>query len=210
MRASCSTGPILRLIRGARIVLSICAGLLLGYSFWAAADAWFYQLTTGWELDRVLAIPPAPGLPPAHSEAGLVGRIEIPRIGVSAIVAEGTRHSTLRRSVGHIAGTALPGTGGNVGLSGHRDTYFRPLRNIRNGDMITLTTLSGPYQYRVVSTAVVEPANVAVLAPARNEVLTLVTCYPFFLTGPAPKRFIVRAERVDGRLQARMSRITSP
>jgi sortase A len=126
----------------------------------------------------------------------LIGRIEIPRLGLSVIVVEGVDRLILRRSVGHIPGTALPGQPGNVGISGHRDTFFRPLRNIRQDDIITLTTLLGEYRYRVVSTKVVSPSDVAVLDPSENEILTLVTCYPFYFVGRAPGRFIVRAERV--------------
>ena len=125
-----------------------------------------------------------------------MGRIEISRLGVSAMVIEGTTKSTLRRAVGHIAGTALPGRPGNVGLSGHRDTFFRPLRNIRQDDIITLTTAIAEYRYRVVSTKVVGPRDVAVLDADGAEILTLVTCYPFYFVGSAPDRFIVRAERV--------------
>jgi sortase A len=127
---------------------------------------------------------------------GLIGRIEIPRLGLSVIVVEGVDRLILRRSVGHIPGTALPGEAGNVGISGHRDTFFRPLRNIRRDDIITLTTLLGEYRYRVVFTKVVSPSDVGVLDPSGNEILTLVTCYPFYFVGGAPDRFIVRAERV--------------
>jgi len=133
--------------------------------------------------------------PPAAT-GGLIGRIEIPRLGVSVIVVEGVDRLILRRSVGHIPGTALPGEAGNVGISGHRDTFFRPLRNIRRDDIITLTTLLGEYRYRVVFTKVVSPSDVGVLDPSGNEILTLVTCYPFYFVGGAPDRFIVRAERV--------------
>jgi sortase A len=81
-------------------------------------------------------------------------------------------------------------------LAGHRDTYFRPLRNIQQDDLITLTTLAGEFRYRVVSTKVVHPSEVSVLNPDGSEVLTLVTCYPFYFVGSAPSRFIVRAQRV--------------
>jgi sortase A len=110
-------------------------------------------------------------------------------------VAEGVDKLTLRRAVGHIPGTGMPGEPGNVGLAAHRDTFFRPLQNIRRGDAITLTTLAGEYRYRVVSTKIVSPLDVGVLDPSGSEVLTLVTCYPFYFIGPAPSRFIVRAER---------------
>jgi sortase A len=127
---------------------------------------------------------------------GLVGRLEIPRLGFSVIVSEGTDDATLRRAAGHIAGTAVPGQRGNVGIAGHRDTLFRPLRNIRQDDTILLTTLQGEYQYRVVSTRIVNPSDVAILNSDGNDALTLVTCYPFYFVGPAPDRFIVRAERM--------------
>ena len=126
----------------------------------------------------------------------MIGRIEIQRLGVSVLVVEGTGASALRRAAGHIAGTGLPGQTGNIGIAAHRDTFFRPLRNVQRDDIITLTTLRGEYRYRVVSTKVVDPHDVAVLNPDGTEVLTLVTCYPFYFIGSAPDRFIVRAERV--------------
>jgi LPXTG-site transpeptidase (sortase) family protein len=124
----------------------------------------------------------------------VVGRVEIPRIGVSAVVREGDDVKTLRRAVGHIPGTALPGDAGNTGLAGHRDTFFRGLRNIQTGDQITLTTPAGNARYRVRSTRVVDPSETSVLAPTTGSALTLVTCYPFNYIGAAPKRFVVRAE----------------
>lgn len=127
---------------------------------------------------------------------GLIGRVEVPRLGISAIMMEGTNAAILRRAVGHIRGTALPGQRGNVVISGHRDTFFRPLRNVAAGDIISLTTTAGEYRYRVVATSVVAPDDVGVLAQGAGETLTLVTCYPFYFVGPAPNRFIVTAERV--------------
>ena len=125
----------------------------------------------------------------------IVGRVVIPRIGVSAIVREGDDAKILRRAVGHIPGTALPGATGNAALAGHRDTFFRGLRDIHNGDEIVLTTAAGDVHYVVKSTRIVDPSEVSVLAPTHGPVLTLVTCYPFNYIGAAPRRFIVRAER---------------
>jgi sortase A len=99
---------------------------------------------------------------------------------------------------GHIPGTPLPGQSGNVTIAGHRDTFFRPLRLIRKNDTMKLTTLRGEDQYRVVSTDIVAPDDIHVLYPTGRNTLTLVTCYPFYYVGPAPRRFIVRAERVAG------------
>jgi sortase A len=132
-----------------------------------------------------------PRVPPTS-----IGRLEIPRLQLTVMVREGADEGTLRRAVGHIPGTALPGRIGNVGLAGHRDTFFRPLRDIHKGDAIDLQTESGTYHYVVRSTEIVGPRDVGVLAASGGETLTLVTCYPFYYVGSAPKRFIVRAAQV--------------
>jgi sortase A len=125
-----------------------------------------------------------------------LGRIEISAIGLSAMILEGADERTLRQAVGHIPGTPLPGQPGNVALAGHRDTFFRALRRIRENDEITVETLSGSYRYRVDFTKVVDPGEVQVLDNADTAILTLVTCYPFSFVGPAPKRFVVRAHKL--------------
>ena len=130
------------------------------------------------------------------SVAGALGEIEIPRIDVAAMIVEGIDSRTLRRAVGHIPGTPLPGQQGNVGIAGHRDTFFRALRNVRQDDEINLTTYDRSYHYRVTSTQIVEPDATQVLAHSDGDILTLVTCYPFYFVGPAPRRFIVRAQRI--------------
>jgi sortase A len=182
---------------------------MLAYCGFVMTDTWVFQHRERRNFERLLddrqraergtprvVSSAASKHPPAALIHGLIGRIEISRLGLSAIVMEGTNKTTLRRAAGHITGTALPGQPGNVGISGHRDTFFRPLRNIRQNDVITLITLDGEYRYRVISTRIVEPSDVRVLVSSPNEVLTLVTCYPFYFVGPAPYRFIVRAERV--------------
>jgi sortase A len=125
-----------------------------------------------------------------------LGRIEISKIGLTAMIQEGTGRQTLQRGVGHITGTALLGGSGNVGLAGHRDTFFRKLRNIHEGDEITLTTLNATSVYRVDLISIVEPQDSAVLRDSGENLLTLVTCYPFSYVGPSPKRFIVRARQL--------------
>jgi sortase A len=127
---------------------------------------------------------------------GPLGRIEISSIGLTAMIQEGTGRQTLQRGVGHITGTALLGGSGNVGLAGHRDTFFRKLRSIHEGDEITLTTLNGSSVYRVDLISIVEPQETSVLRDSGENLLTLVTCYPFSYVGPSPKRFIVRARQV--------------
>jgi sortase A len=192
-----------RTLGWSQVALFACAALLLSYCGFVMVDAWVFQQRESRDLNRLLANHPLA----SHSKVkleratavlarGLIGRLEIPRLGLSAMLIEGDDQKTLRRAVGHIPGTPLPGQPGNVALTGHRDTFFRPLRNIRASDIIVVTTLQGQYRYRVVSTRVVSPDNVAVLNPSAGEILTLVTCYPFYFVGAAPDRFIVLAKRL--------------
>ena len=129
----------------------------------------------------------------APSGNGLVGRIEVPRLKLSVLAREGVDGKTLRVAAGHIPGTALPGTAGNAGFAAHRDTFFRPLKSVRAGDEVVVTTPGGVYRYGVTDISIVEPADVSVLDSTSDAILTLVTCYPFEYIGNAPQRFIVRA-----------------
>ena len=134
---------------------------------------------------------------PVDVDPGLIGRIEIPRLGVRAVVREGIDSKTLRLAVGHVPGTALPSQTGNVCLAGHRDTFFRKLANVKRNDSIRVTTLYGAYLYRVESIAIASPDALRFLAATPAPTLTLVTCYPFNFIGSAPKRFIVTARRTE-------------
>lgn len=214
--------PILRWIER---VLLIVAFLCLGSWAYAWIDSAYYQYRENQILDESLsqapeAAPPSqsqtsasetdslgsfqpqqpvqePPPKPPLAEGELVGRVEIPRLGISTIVLEGVDTKTLRRGVGHIPETAQPGVAGNVGLAAHRDSFFRGLKDIRKNDMIRLKTLNGTYQYRVEWTEIVTPEDTQVLADTGVPELTLVTCYPFYYVGSAPKRFIVHAQRVE-------------
>jgi sortase A len=119
--------------------------------------------------------------------------LEIPRLALTVAVLEGTDELTLNRGVGHVDGTALPGEHGNVGIAGHRDGFFRVLKDVTSGDTIKLVTLGETLGYTVEDIRVVEPEEVEVLDPTSTPVLTLVTCYPFYYVGNAPQRYIVRA-----------------
>ncbi len=134
--------------------------------------------------------------PPVARELPL-GRIEVKSLGIVAMVEEGTAIGTLQRALGHIQGTPMPGQPGNVGIAGHRDTFFRNLRNVQDGDELTLTTLAGIFRYRVLLISIVEPNDTTALANSEESILTLVTCYPFSFVGFAPKRFIVRAILIE-------------
>ena len=124
------------------------------------------------------------------------GRLEIPRLGVSAIVKVGDDNATLDRAVGLVPESARPGQGGNIVLAGHRDTFFRPLRDIKIGDRIRMAVPPKTYTYEVESVMVVSPGDTNVLRSKGREELTLVTCFPFRYVGPSPDRFIVSAARV--------------
>jgi sortase A len=178
-----------------RLLFSV-AVVLLGYCGFVLADGWIFQNRARAQFEQLVHSPVSPAVIPAVGVDGLIGRVDVPRLGVSVVVVEGTGSAVLRRAAGHIAGTALPGEPGNVGISAHRDSFFRPLRNIQANDEVTVTTLRGEYRYRVVSTKIVDPDDVAVLKPGSGETLTLVTCYPFYFIGAAPRRFIVRADRI--------------
>lgn len=121
--------------------------------------------------------------------------LAIPKIGLEVPVLDGTDDLTLNRAVGLIAGTSRPGGGGNVGIAGHRDGFFRGLKDVGVGDAIELRSLSGRQTYVVESIRVVTPEDVWVLDPTPSPVLTLVTCHPFYFVGSAPNRYIVRAAR---------------
>lgn len=166
-------------------------------------DAYFHQAIQKRELKREIErssiattksettrSAPAPAL---AGRTPFPARIEIPRLGVNAIVERGTDSGTLRVAVGHIPGTDPPGGPGNIGLAAHRDSFFRGLRDIRGNDVVRLTTVDGAREYRVEWTRIVTPDRVDVLERTLNPSLTLVTCYPFGYIGNAPKRFVVRA-----------------
>lgn len=131
--------------------------------------------------------------PASYSRGEAIGVLRIASLGMEVPVLEGTDKMTLNRGVGRIAGTGLPGRGGNIGIAGHRDSFFRPLRKIRRGDEIELLTRSGKHVYRVDQIKVTNPKDVSVLQPRPTPSLTLVTCYPFYYLGSAPKRYIVIA-----------------
>lgn len=173
--------------------LWIAGCLAIGYCAFIWARAQYDQAQANWTLDHVLPGNPGTDAPKGAAEGSLVGRIDIPRLDLSAIVFEGTSDDTLARGVGHLQGSATPGERGNLVLAGHRDTFFRELRDIRQGDQVRVKAPDGVYQYSVDSTSIVQPNQIEVLRPSDDATLTLITCYPFSYIGSAPERFIVRA-----------------
>jgi sortase A len=123
-----------------------------------------------------------------------LAKLKIPRLEAELFVIEGDGPRELRRGPGHLSGTALPGEKGNCVIAGHRDTHFRVLKDIREGDDIVLQTDAGQYLYRVRKMHIVSPENTSALRPTSTAALNLITCYPFYYVGSAPKRFVVEAQ----------------
>ncbi len=125
-----------------------------------------------------------------------IGILQIPNIGLETVILYGDSPRVLRLGVGHLPETPMPGDQGNVAIAGHRDTFFRPLRQVRDGDLITIRTQRGTFLYQIESTAIVSPKELWVLESSNKHELTLLTCYPFDYIGPAPNRFVVRAREI--------------
>jgi sortase A len=126
-------------------------------------------------------------------EGDVIGKLEVPRIGISVMVLQGIENDTLIVGAGHVPGTPLPGADGNVAIAAHRDTFFRKLEGIMTGDSIHFATVRRTYEYVVDSTEIVDPEDTQVMESRARPELTLITCYPFYFVGAAPKRFIVHA-----------------
>lgn len=178
-------------------LLLLIGAAALGYFLYVSIQTRLYQAMENRELDTILASRPPPAMPLLFAApvipGSAIGRIEIPRLGVSAVIRAGVDARTLRLAVGYIPGTALPGHSGNTGLAGHRDTFFRKLRDIRTFDEIRIVTPAGTVSYEVERTRIVKPEDTWVLDDTSIPSVTLVTCYPFTYVGSAPDRFIVRA-----------------
>ena len=182
-------------LRRGEVALGVIGLSLLGWAFAANSTSRVYQARQDRALTLDIGMKHGPATM-AGTDPLVLGRIEIPRIGVTAIVREGVDDSTLAIAVGHISGTARPGERGNMALAGHRDSFFRALRDIRLHDTIRIVTVEQSFEYVVDSTEIVGPEDTRVLDPTGDTVLTLVTCYPFTYVGHAPNRFIVRASLV--------------
>jgi sortase A len=185
--------------------LILAGALALAWPGRLFVESWWAQRTASRQLEQEIhrrtsaaprtAVPRINVVVPPHP-GDVLGRLDIPRIHVSVMVLEGADADVLKIAAGHIQGTALPGTIGNIGIAAHRDTFFRPLRGVQPNDTVTLTTPLGVYRYRVDSAEIVSPNYVQVLHPTKDAELTLVTCYPFYYIGSAPKRLIVHARRL--------------
>jgi sortase A len=183
-----------KILRAACYLFLVSGILALGYAGIVFADSQIYQDVEVQKFERTTSSPVSRSL----AEGDVLGELQVPRLGINEIVVQGDSAANLRRAVGHLSNTVLPGEWGNVALAGHRDTLFRPLRDIRVGDEIRFKTSERIFEYRVESIEVVGPGDVRVLKPTTGHDLTLLTCFPFRYVGPAPKRFVVLAREVDG------------
>lgn len=172
------------------LVSGICA---LGYAGFLFAASHAYQAL---ELKKFGEPGPLAG-PHTLAEGDVIGEIQVPRLGLDAMVVQGDSVATLRRAVGHLPASPLPGEPGNVALAGHRDTFFRPLRDVRMGDEIIFKTRERSFSYLVESIEVVAPTALRVLQSSGGHQLTLLTCFPIYYVGPAPNRLVVRARETS-------------
>ena len=195
-----------RLLRAARhgllAVALVCGGTfvlahLRAELFTLIEEDRLASVLAGGELEASGSSPAAAARTRDEARPGRAwGRFDLPRLGLSALVAEGVDDATLGVAIGHVPGTSFPGEPGNVGLAGHRDTVFRLLEEVRPEDVLRLVTPDGVFEYRVEWLAIMDPGRIDVLTSTDEPQLTLVTCYPFAYVGSAPLRYVVRARSV--------------
>ena len=180
------------------VLLALAGVVLLGWNAVAAWSAWHFDREQRQVMAAVRRVPAANLMLPVEGPAtiplhGLVGILDIPRLGLSEVIAEGDDNTSLDLAVGHLPDTPLPWRPGNAALAAHRDSRFAVLKGIRVGDRLNLSTPHGDFAYVVRETRIVRPDDLSVLAPSTHRLLTLITCYPFTYIGHAPKRFVVQA-----------------
>ena len=190
------------ILRGACYFFLAIGLLALGYAGLVFADSHAYQALEMKKFKQAGRL----SEPRVFVEGDVIGEIQVPRLRLNAMVVQGDSPASLRRAVGHLTKSALPGQWGNVALAGHRDTFFRPLRDIRLGDEIRFKTRERSFEYRVESIEVVAPTDIRVLQSSTGHDLTLLTCFPIYYIGPAPKRLVVRAREVDGMMQEQLAK----
>jgi sortase A len=187
------SGAYIKLLRGTSYFLLTLGVAALSYVGYVSADSKAYQVVEKEKFAQAIVI----HQPHVLREGDVIGELRVPRLGIDTMVMQGDSAGNLRRAVGHISSSALPGELGNVALAGHRDTFFHPLSAIRLGDEIRFTTEVRSFEYLVESIEIVRPKDIQVLEPSSGHDLTLITCFPFSFVGRAPARFVVRAREVE-------------
>jgi sortase A len=185
------------------IAIAIGAGLLMyvGSQYWTMYSGQ-QKLTREWERQQQKSAATEPTPAPAETSAksqpdeGLT-LLSIPSINLNAVVVEGTSHKALLLGPGHMKDTPAPGEAGNSVISGHRDTFFRHVYELKKGDVVNVQRDGQLFSYEVTGKEIVEPTDLSVLDQSKDKRLTLITCYPTYYIGPAPKRLVVFAKLAD-------------
>ncbi len=185
-----------RWLRAIRYILFFAGLVAFVYVGLTLLDARLYQASAKSSLEHQIQMEPVRNRiepRPAVKMGDVLGRLDIPRLGLSVAISQGTTSRILRLGAGHIIGTSLPGEAGNSVIAAHRDTFFRELKDIHRNDEIQIQATTGVFRYQVDWVRIASPDDSSVLAPSAESALTLITCYPFYFVGPAPNRFVVRA-----------------
>lgn len=203
---------VIRLTAPRPLLWSILADLLIAiglgavlYAAWFLVDGAVYQRAQKAEFVRPMVaevappkvVEPAEPASPLEADSGLIGELKIANVDLDVMVGEGLDKQTLRRAAGHPEWSARPGEPGNLILLGHRDTFFRPLRGLKRGDVAEIRTKAGVFRYRIHRIRIVAPEDVDVAQDLNRSELTLVTCYPFYFVGPSPRRFVAQGRLIE-------------
>jgi sortase A len=186
------------------LALVIAGALLLAYVCWSYGSMYIEQrrLARQWEQQQHAQAtePDGARLQQTGTDDGLT-KISVPKINLDSVVVEGTNHRALLLGPGHLKDTPAPGEAGNSVISGHRDTFFRHLNDLQKGDEVVVQRGGKTYHYQVTGKKIVEPTDISVIAPTRDPEMTLITCYPTYYIGPAPKRLVVFSKLVADQQQ---------
>jgi sortase A len=181
------------------LIMIILGVVLLAYVGWEYGSMYFEQRRLAREFERQQqeqqqqASNSAPA--PINTDDALT-RLSVPKINLESVVVEGTNHRALLLGPGHLEDTPAPGESGNSVISGHRDTFFRHLNDLQMGDEVLVERGGKTFHYQVTGKRVVEPTDLSVIAPTKDPEMTLITCYPTYYIGPAPKRLVVFSKLV--------------
>ena len=180
-------------------VLVIIGALLLGYVAAQYGEMWLEQrhLAREWQRQQQATQQSPSHSAPAAAEEDSLTRLSVPKIDLDSVVVEGTSHKALLLGPGHMSETPAPGERGNSVITGHRDTFFRHIHELVKGDTVLVQRDGKTFRYEVIGKKVVEPDDMSVVRPVKDSRLTLITCYPTYYIGPAPKRLVVFAKLLE-------------
>ena len=196
-------------------LILIVAGVgLLGYvggEYW-----WMYHrqktLEAAWTQQAAALAAADQATPVKISPEQMLTRLRVNKIGIDAIVVEGASRKDLSEGPGHMKQTAEPGEAGNAVITGHRDTFFRHIHELSKGDQIQVQRNGKNFIYEVTGRRIVIPEDISVIKPTNDPQLTLITCYPTYYIGPAPKRLVVFSKLIesDGQPVTQSAQASSP